>query len=239
MTPTESIVAPHQCYCGKSDCVVAFGYCHCKCGEKVKISTITHKQHRWVEGQPLLYLNGHSRIIRLEIEDALSFKLEGVYCRLIPLTQGFYAIVNESDYLWLMQWKWSAMWNGTHWYAIRGGKQKDGHRAWVIYMHRVILGLTKGDSEDTDHKDAWDTFNNSRLNLRRCSSDENGHNSLTPKSNKSGRKGVYQRSNGRFVVRIRVKGKRIYVGSYKTFDEACRAREEAEKKYHGEFARAR
>ena len=35
----------------------------------------------------------------------------GLY-RLIPLTQGKYALVDAADYDWLSQWRWGANWNG-------------------------------------------------------------------------------------------------------------------------------
>jgi hypothetical protein len=238
MTPSENIVPPHQCYCGRDNCVVPYGYCHCLCSEETRISTITHKQHKWIEGQPILYVYGHSKRIRLLPEIAVPFKLEGVYCRLIPLSSGFYTIVDENDYAWLMQWKWYAVIKSHGVYAARGGKQVNGKREAAIYMHRQILGLGTGDPSLTDHKDAWNTLNNSRLNLRPCNNEQNSWNSRRGWLSKTGRKGVYwSQSHQAFIVMIRFNGKKIYIGQFQKFDDACRAREESEKKYHGEFAR--
>ena len=238
MTPTENIVPPHPCYCGRDNCIVAYGHCHCRCGEKTTVSTVNKKQNRWVKGQPYLYLYGHVRKIRPLLEFASPFKLEGVYCRLIPLTRGFFAIVNACDYEWLMQWKWMAVIKSQGVYAVRSGKQVNHKRETHVYMHRQILGLKNGDASISDHKDAWNTLNNSRKNLRPCNHEENGRNSRRGWLSKTGRKGVFwSKSHQAYMVMIRFGGKKIYIGMFKDFEVACRARDEAEIKYHGEFAR--
>lgn len=56
--------------------------------------------------------------------------------------------------------------------------------------------------------------------------------------NTSGFRGVYQRKNGRFRVNIGFKKQRFYIGSYQTFEEAVRARLEAEEKIHDRFVKA-
>lgn len=53
-------------------------------------------------------------------------------------------------------------------------------------------------------------------------------------TNKSGRTGVYACDSGlRWEVSIGVKGKMIRLGTFYSFEEAVKAREEAEMKYHG------
>lgn len=238
MTPTEPIVPPFHCYCGKPDCKIPYGLCHCGCKGKTKISTITHSQHKWIKGQPILYICGHNRWPRPKLEDAIPFKIDGVYCRLIPLTKGFYAIVDAADYEWLMQWKWTAVEKKCGIYATRGTSRNSKRK--VIYMHRQILGLTEGDVSEGDHIETGETLDNRRLNLRPASHDQNCHNTRVSKANKSGRKGVYwSKRIQKWCVMIRVKGKRIWLGAYVSFEEACAVREAAELKYHGEFARAR
>ena len=48
------------------------------------------------------------------------------------------------------------------------------------------------------------------------------------RDNKSGFRGVYQMKNQKYRVSIGFKGKRYYVGTYKDYDEAVRARLAAE-----------
>lgn len=52
-------------------------------------------------------------------------------------------------------------------------------------------------------------------------------------TNKTGRTGVHFSKNNTFNVKIGFEGKSINVGTYPTFEEACKAREEAELKYYG------
>jgi len=44
----------------------------------------------------------------------------------------------------------------------------------------------------------------------------------------SGRLGVSQRRNGTWTARISIRGEMKHIGSFKTFEEACRAREKSE-----------
>jgi hypothetical protein len=81
------------------------GFCHCGCGGKTRIAAANCTSSRSIKGEPRRFIYGHQRRIRPVIEEAQPFKLDGIYCRLIPLTQGQYAIVWASDYEWLMQWK--------------------------------------------------------------------------------------------------------------------------------------
>lgn len=51
------------------------------------------------------------------------------------------------------------------------------------------------------------------------------------KNNTSGAKGVYIMPNGKFRVKIQIKRKSIHIGVFDTFEEAKKARIEAEEKY--------
>ena len=55
------------------------------------------------------------------------------------------------------------------------------------------------------------------------------------KDNKSGVRGVYLMQDHRYRVDIGFRKQRFYVGVFDTFDEAVKARQEAEKLIHGEF----
>ena len=56
----------------------------------------------------------------------------------IKLTQGKYAIVDDYDYIMLMQYKWHLT---KKCYARTNVKQKKGKYKGIL-MHRLILGLT-------------------------------------------------------------------------------------------------
>lgn len=56
--------------------------------------------------------------------------------------------------------------------------------------------------------------------------------------NTSGFRGVYRLKNGKYRVNIGFKGKRFYLGLYEQYDEAVKARKNAEEMIHGGFVRA-
>lgn len=85
----------------------------------------------------------------------------------IPLTQGQYALVDDSDYDYLMQWKWYARKGGNTYYAGRGTK---GGR--IIRMHRQILGLQDTKEPAIDHRDGYG-LNNQSINIRVASRSTN------------------------------------------------------------------
>lgn len=88
-------------------------------------------------------------------------------------------------------------------------------------MHRLLAGCISGDGNVVDHKDG-NTLNNTKSNLRICTAKENSRNARTPKTNKSGKKGVRFRNN-RYEANIKVDGKTRYIGIYDTMEEAYEA----------------
>jgi len=84
-----------------------------------------------------------------------------------------------------------------------------------------------------DHKDR-DSLNNRKLNLRPCNDSTNSMNSKLYRTNKSGHKGICW-SNNRWMAYIMVRQHHKTLGYFKDFDAAVKCREEAEKKYFGEY----
>lgn len=99
-----------------------------------------------------------------------------------------------------------------------------------IKLHRFLLSPKR--DEEIDHINR-DTFDNRRKNLRIVDRSTNCINRAIHSNNTSGCKGVYKIFNyDRYGVQINVDGKRKYLGSYDTFEEACLVRKKAEEKYH-------
>jgi hypothetical protein len=152
----------------------------------------------------------------------------------IPLTKGQFALVDDDDYEWIIQWKWcaySSPTSGGCYYAGRRGKMSDGHRHSIL-MHREILGLKFGDRILGDHWNG-DTLDNQRLNLRRSNHSQNASNSRLRVTNTSGFKGV-SRFRKVWQAHIWINRKQIRLG---LFDTAEAAYCEAAEKHHGEFGR--
>lgn len=135
----------------------------------------------------------------------------------IPLTQGKFALVDDEDYEWISQWKWYYHYG----YAIR--------RTEGIRMHRVITNCP--DNKIVDHIN-HNKLDNRRGNLRICDYSTNNHNVGRRKDNTSGVRGVtYKESKKLWVVRLQLAGRRMYIGSFKKWEDAKQCRESAEKRY--------
>lgn len=102
-----------------------------------------------------------------------------------------------------------------------------------IGLHRILMKPPAGMM--VDHIDG-NPLNNCRSNLRVCTHTENTRNQKKRRNLKYGFKGVFK-SRKRFGAMIHVEGKPIYLGQYKTVEEAHSAYCAAAVKYHGEFAR--
>lgn len=129
----------------------------------------------------------------------------------IPLTQNQHAIVDDSDYDWLSQWKWYAFKDGQTFYALRTASRKAPGVRKKIRMHRIIIDAPN--DMEVDHLNG-DGLDNQRNNLRLATRSENGRN-MRPQNAKSGYKGVYKNPIGKTWIAQAHKGnKKHYAGCY-------------------------
>jgi hypothetical protein len=178
------------------------------------------------------------RLPRDFFDDALPFKINGHPCKLIPLTQGQFALVWEEDYRRIAANKWCARWcNLTQsYYAIRA-ITVDGKTRTVL-MHREILGLQYRDGKIADHREPSETLNNQRNNLRVVNGHQSSCNRRLWRGSTSGFKGVTRNHrNNKWVARIRVNGKLIYLGEREAAQDAAKLYQMAAITYHGDYAR--
>lgn len=146
--------------------------------------------------------------------------------RLIPLTQGKFAIVDDEDYDWLMQWKWHIKRGSNTFYAVRNGKRP--HRQKIL-MHREIINPPKG--FETDHINHRG-FDNRKINMRCCTHAQNNRNRLS-KFNRH--KGIVQRKN-RWYARIWHNCRYIYLGTFSSKNEAIVAYDTKALELNNDFA---
>mgnify|MGYP001616685408 CR=1 FL=1 len=153
--------------------------------------------------------------------------------KLIPLTQGKFAIVDDEDFEYLNQHKWHACKRPTTWYAIRNIHKPDGKQT-MIRMHREILKPPSG--LETDHKDG-NGLNNRRYNLRVATCSQNQQNRRKIRGRTSRFKGVYlRRYNAKWGVAITVKRKTLHLGTFVSETQAAQAYDQAARTHFGEFA---
>ena len=118
-----------------------------------------------------------------------------------------------------------------------------------VLVHRLVLGnfkfnetlLLDKKEDKTKIKTCVDHINGNKSdnrlsNLRYASKIENGQNSKKSSRNKSGVKGVsIDSERGQFLSAIVFNKERIYIGRYKTLEEAADARREVARRLFGSF----
>lgn len=152
----------------------------------------------------------------------------------ITCSAGHIAFVDDEDAdLAALRWT-SVVGSPTRVYPCRQqriGPRSENKRRF-IYMHRAIADRMGLEGHDIDHIDG-NTLNNRRSNLRGVSRSENLRNlGGAYKNSKSGALGV-NKAGQTWMARIRVGDTRLYLGRFKTQEEAVIARLEGEKKYWG------
>lgn len=144
--------------------------------------------------------------------------------KLIPLSQGEFAIVDDADYGAVSSIRWRLNRSSKSKYAICGNG---------TYMHRYISDAETGMSIDHINGNGLD---NRRKNLRVCSHKQNLCNREKNHNNTSGYKGVVI-SRGKYIVsEIKHNGVKIRMYGFKTKEQAALAYDKKATELFGEFA---
>jgi len=152
----------------------------------------------------------------------------------IELTQGQYALVDDWNYDYLIQWKWRAVQSGGLYYAVRGEKILIIQKR--IWMARVIANTPN--NMECDHIN-HNTLDNQEHNLRNVTHSQNMMNKRVQSNNTLGEKGItFYNYNGykSYIVQVHKDGKCVYRKTFKTLEDAKQARNQAIEKYHREFS---
>lgn len=147
-----------------------------------------------------------------------------------------FAMVDDEDYDFLMQWKWHANFRSNNFY-VRSDEKVNGKYVTIL-MHRKILRITDS-NVFIDHKDhrAW---NNQKSNIRIATRTQNTINQRKRKGCDYSYIGV---TLDHHSLRVRIKtpeGSRAELGRFP--NTACGALlgavtyDKAAEKYYGEFA---
>lgn len=143
----------------------------------------------------------------------------------------YWAIINIDDFEKIKPYKWHVDVNKycKNIYARNNNK---------VRMHRLIMGITNP-AILVDHKDG-NGLNNRRSNLRICTATENAQNTkILQKNDKTSKfKGVsLDKRRGIWRARMSNKGKKIWIGMYKSEIDAAKAYDTKVRELHGEFAK--
>jgi hypothetical protein len=172
--------------------------------------------------------------------------------KLIPLTQGKFAQVDDENYIYINQWKWYAANIADKWYAQRGIINILTGKPTVVMMHRVLLNcLDKKLKIDHINSNGLD---NQKSNIRICTHTDNMKNrrasfsstskylgvsrSINKKKYVSKRTGEVKTycTNLKWQVSIRVDKKLIYLGTFEDEIIAAEVYNKAAINHHGQFA---
>ena len=145
----------------------------------------------------------------------------------------------ETGYLW-----WRIFSGGRSHTRPAGSKDAYGYirlsfKGKQYKAHRIAWLLMKGywPKKEIDHRDTIKD-NNRWSNLRLATISQNKRNRAVFRNTTSGIKGAqYSTKDRHWQARIRVGSKQLYLGCFKTPEEAAAVYAEAARKYHGAFAR--
>lgn len=151
------------------------------------------------------------------------------------LTQGQLMEVDDEDFAEVSQYQWYAhRWSNTRRTEAQYMACTHGLGQKVIMAHRLIMGIVE-QSELVDHKDGQ-TLNNRRRNLRVCSHQQNSAHKRVVQGAIPYKGVCEQRGRSGFRANITVKGRKLYLGMFRTPQEAAQAYNDAAVAYFGEFA---
>lgn len=146
--------------------------------------------------------------------------------RLIQLTRGFTALIDEADWSIVEPFSWRAHKARSKWYA-----RADGPRKEAIYLHRLITGAQQGWVVDHLNHAGLDCR---RDNIRVCGFDKNAQNA-DYRTSSTGFRGVTF-ENGRYRARLKVGGITQHLGVFNTPGEAGQAYDDEAVRVFGPYA---
>lgn len=154
--------------------------------------------------------------------------------KVIKLTQGKVALVDDEDFEYLNQWKWYASFDkrADTFYASR---TLHGLTNKTIRMHRVIMGI-EDRSILVDHID-HNGLHNCRSNIRVATPGQNCANVRAHKGGTSEYLGVsWNKQNNKWRVVIQKDRKQIRLGHFIDEQEAALCYNKKAIEIHGDFA---
>ena len=174
----------------------------------------------WIIAAPILFC----RMVRY-----------GYSFRLIKLTKGYFAKVDQADFMRLRIYSWMASNHKGRGYTLYAQRTIcEGRRRYTRMMHREIINPPKGMYVDHINGDGLD---NRRANLRIVTAQQNNWNRKFRKTGRSKYTGVtWDGRRDKWRADIYENRRKIFLGHFAAEEEAARAYDSAAKENRGEYA---
>ena len=202
-------------------------YCKCMCGNPEELL---------ISGDCLK--SGHTKSCGCIHKDFFSknniYDLSGEYGICI-MADGNKFIFDLEDYDKIKSYSWHLSGReyigATIYYYINNKRIK-----YTLMVHRLIMGIQDISWKEcvVDHING-NVFDNRKCNLRVVTQLQNAMNQKKSKNNTSGVTGVYKQKD-RWCAHIKINGEDMFLGIYDDFNDAVKARKDAEEKYFGEYS---
>lgn len=153
---------------------------------------------------------------------------EGDYYKVFLENSEKFFLIDKEDYEKISCYYWSENDEG---YIISNSTGK------TLRLHRIVMNVYDKKIK-VDHIHGKETRNDNRKsNLRLCNTQQNAMNHKLNILNTSGVSGVtFDKQTGKWMASICFKNKNIKLGRFVNFEDAVKARKEAEEKYFGEWS---
>jgi hypothetical protein len=135
-----------------------------------------------------------------------------------------HALVDDADYEWAMQWRWSLIRHSGKKSYARRGTMRSNEPQRTYFLHRELMGLKHGDGLEVDHRNG-DGLDNRRSNLRVCSRSQNAQNrSGSYPGARSPHRGVwFDKRRGKWIAEGKINYRKTHIGQFDSEQEAAAA----------------
>ena len=198
---------------------IGFWECRCDCGNLIYVKTNALTSGRTKS------CGCHREALKRQKKKSNIYDLSNEYGIGYTVNNNIEFWFDKEDFDLIKKYTWSE----------HNGYIKSTEYKKIILMHRLVLNIT--DSNIVVDHCGHNTFDNRKSKLRITKSIGNQKNKSLSKNNTSGVTGVsWEEKNKKWHSYIWVNGKTLHLGRFINFDDAVRARKEAEDKYFGEFS---
>lgn len=146
------------------------------------------------------------------------------YCQ-----NGTYFFFDKEDYDKIKEYSW--WYDGR--YVIAHSLKNDKYTTDIIRLHRVVMDIGDREKINVDHKNLI-RYDCRKINLRRATDSQNAMNKNYLASSSTGVVGVNKQKD-KWSASITKNGKIFYLGTFEKFEDAVKARQQAELEIFKEF----